>query len=83
MGAACSGWLKTWADMAAITIYHNPACGTSRTTLALIRNSGEEPEVIEYLKTPPDKARLQALLAANWPHDLALRLQKLAPHQSC
>ena len=50
--------------MAAITIYHNPACGTSRNTLALIRNSGEEPEVIEYLKTPPDKARLQALLAA-------------------
>ena len=43
-------------------IYHNPACGTSRNTLALIRNSGVEPEVIEYLKTPPTKARLQQLL---------------------
>ncbi len=50
--------------MANITIYHNPACGTSRNTLALIRNSGVEPEVIEYLKTPPTKAQLQELLAA-------------------
>lgn len=50
--------------MANITIYHNPACGTSRNTLALIRNSGAEPEVIEYLKTPPGKERLQQLLAA-------------------
>ena len=46
-----------------ITIYHNPACGTSRNTLALIRNSGVEPEVIEYLKTPPSKERLLQLLA--------------------
>ena len=45
-----------------ITIYHNPACGTSRNTLALIRNSGVEPEVIEYLKTPPSKERLLELL---------------------
>jgi arsenate reductase len=51
-------------NMASITIYHNPACGTSRNTLALIRNSGVEPEVIEYLKTPPSKARLQELLQA-------------------
>jgi len=50
--------------MTDITIYHNPACGTSRNTLALIRNSGVEPQVIEYLKTPPTKARLQELLAA-------------------
>jgi arsenate reductase len=50
--------------MASITIYHNPACGTSRNTLALIRNSGAEPEVIEYLKTPPTKVQLQQLLAA-------------------
>ena len=50
--------------MSTITIYHNPACGTSRNTLALIRNSGAEPEVIEYLKTPPIKARLQELLKA-------------------
>lgn len=47
-----------------ITIYHNPACGTSRNTLALIRNSGVEPEVVEYLKTPPSKERLQQLLAS-------------------
>lgn len=46
-----------------ITIYHNPACGTSRNVLALIRNSGEEPTVIEYLKTPPDRATLTALIA--------------------
>lgn len=45
-------------------IYHNPDCGTSRNTLALIRNSGVEPQVIEYLKTPPDRAALQGLIAA-------------------
>jgi arsenate reductase len=50
--------------MTAITIYHNPTCGTSRNTLAMIRNSGVEPEVIEYLKTPPDRATLLALIAA-------------------
>jgi arsenate reductase len=47
-----------------ITIYHNPDCGTSRNTLAMIRQSGEEPEVIEYLKTPPSKERLVELIAA-------------------
>jgi len=45
-----------------VTIYHNPACGTSRNTLALIRNSGEEPEVIEYLKTPPTREVLADLI---------------------
>ena len=45
-----------------VTIYHNPACGTSRNTLALIRNSGEEPEVIEYLKTPPSREVLADLI---------------------
>ena len=45
-----------------IKIYHNPACGTSRNTLALIRNSGQEPEVIEYLNTPPNKAELIDLI---------------------
>jgi len=45
------------------TIYHNPDCGTSRNTLALIRNSGMEPTVIEYLETPPDRATLTALIA--------------------
>ncbi|WP_440532027.1 arsenate reductase (glutaredoxin) [Variovorax sp. YR566] len=47
-----------------ITIYHNPACGTSRNVLALIRNTGDEPTVIEYLKTPPDRATLKQLIAA-------------------
>jgi arsenate reductase len=47
-----------------ITIYHNPACGTSRNTLALIRNSGVEPVIVEYLKTPPERATLVALIAA-------------------
>ena len=50
--------------MSDITIYHNPACGTSRNVLALIRNSGEEPTVVEYLKTPPDRATLENLIAA-------------------
>jgi len=49
---------------ASITIYHNPACGTSRNTLALIRNSGVEPVVVEYLKTPPERTTLVALIAA-------------------
>ncbi len=47
-----------------VTIYHNPACGTSRNTLAMIRQSGEEPIVIEYLKTPPSRERLAELIAA-------------------
>lgn len=50
--------------MTSVTIYHNPKCGTSRNTLAMIRNSGIEPEVIEYLKTPPDRTTLLALIAA-------------------
>jgi arsenate reductase len=47
-----------------VTIYHNPACGTSRNTLAMIRASGVEPVVIEYLKTPPSRERLVGLIAA-------------------
>src|SRR5690606_12040184 len=47
-----------------ITVYHKPKCGTSRNTLAMIRNSGVEPAVIEYLNTPPSKAELQALIKA-------------------
>lgn len=47
-----------------VTIYHNPACSNSRNTLAMIRQGGEEPEVIEYLKTPPSRARLAELIAA-------------------
>jgi arsenate reductase len=47
-----------------IAIYHNPSCGTSRNALAMIRQSGEEPEVIEYLKTPPSRERLRELASA-------------------
>jgi arsenate reductase len=50
--------------MSPITIYHNPKCGTSRNVLALIRNAGIEPTVIEYLKTPPSRAELVTLIAA-------------------
>lgn len=55
-----------------ITIYHNPACGTSRNVLGLIRNSGVEPTVIHYLETPPDRAQLERLIA-----DLGLPLREL------
>ena len=46
-----------------VTVYHNPACGTSRNTLAMIRNAGIEPHIIEYLKTPPSRALLVTLIA--------------------
>lgn len=51
-------------NLSDITIYHNPACGTSRNTLAMIHNAGLEPQVIEYLKTPPTAETLRALIAA-------------------
>ena len=58
-----------------VTIYHNPKCGTSRNTLAMIRQSGEEPEIIEYLKTPPSRKKLVELIAAMGiaPRDLLRR----------
>lgn len=66
--------------MSDITIYHNPACGTSRNVLALIRNSEEEPTVIEYLKAPPDRATLVGLIQAmGLPVRNVLR-QKGTPH---
>lgn len=49
--------------MAEITIFHNPACGTSRNVLALLRHAGLQPQVVEYLKTPPTKEQLRKLLA--------------------
>jgi arsenate reductase len=58
--------------MSEITIYHNPACGTSRNVLALIRNSGVEPTVIEYLKNPPSSAQIQA-----WVHSMGATLRGL------
>ena len=50
--------------MPSVTIYHNPNCGTSRNTLALVRHAGIEPQVIEYLKTPPSRQRLEEFVAA-------------------
>lgn len=63
-----------------VTIYHNPACGTSRNTLAMIRRSGEEPEVIEYLKTPPSRERLVELIAAMGIAPRALLREKGTPY---
>ncbi|MBW7833753.1 MAG: arsenate reductase (glutaredoxin) [Simplicispira suum] len=51
--------------MSPCTIYHNPQCSTSRNALALMRERGVEPQIIEYLKTPPDRATLQSLIAAS------------------
>jgi arsenate reductase len=66
--------------MSNITLYHNPKCGTSRNVLALIRNSGVEPEVIEYLKTPPSQAQLAALAAANGQGVRGLLREKGTPY---
>jgi arsenate reductase len=63
-----------------VTIYHNPACGTSRNTLAMIEASGETPMVIEYLKTPPDRVRLQELIAAMGIAPRALLREKGTPY---
>ena len=63
-----------------ITIYHNPDCGTSRNTLAMIRGSGVEPRVIEYLKTPPDRATLVALIVAMGTPPRQLLRQKGTPY---
>jgi arsenate reductase (glutaredoxin) len=63
-----------------VTIYHNPSCGTSRNTLAMIRQSGEEPEVIEYLKTPLTRARLLELIAAMGKSPRALLREKGTPY---
>jgi arsenate reductase (glutaredoxin) len=63
-----------------VTIYHNPSCGTSRNVLAMIRASGEEPEIIEYLKTPPDRARLIELIEAMGISPRALLRQKGTPY---
>lgn len=63
-----------------VTIYHNPACGTSRNTLAMIRQSGEEPEIVEYLKTPPDRAKLRELIKALGISVRALLREKGTPY---
>jgi arsenate reductase len=63
-----------------ITIYHNPACGTSRNTLAMIRNAGIEPEVMEYLKTPPSRAVLEDLITRSGQGVRALIREKGTPY---
>jgi arsenate reductase len=63
-----------------VTIYHNPACGTSRNTLAMIRQSGVEPEVILYLETPPTRTRLVELIAAMGITPRALLRQNVEPY---
>jgi arsenate reductase len=63
-----------------VTIYHNPACGTSRNTLAMIQQSGEAPEVIEYLKNPPNRARLIELIEAMGISVRALLREKGTPY---
>jgi arsenate reductase (glutaredoxin) len=65
--------------MSDVTIFHNPACGTSRNTLALIRHAGLEPTVIEYLKTPPSKDTLRTLVAATGQPVRALLREKGTP----
>ena len=64
-----------------ITIYHNPQCGTSRNVLALIRNTGVEPEVIEYLKTPPTREKLVELVAQMGMSVRELLRQKGTPYE--
>ncbi|MDH7974972.1 arsenate reductase (glutaredoxin) [Sphingomonas sp. AR_OL41] len=66
--------------MTDIVIYHNPACGTSRNVLALIRNSGVEPHVVEYLKTPPARALLVELIARAGMTPRALLREKGTPY---
>jgi arsenate reductase (glutaredoxin) len=63
-----------------VTIYHNPKCGTSRNTLAMIRQSGVEPDIIEYLKNPPSRGRLIELIAAMGISPRALLRQKGTPY---
>jgi arsenate reductase (glutaredoxin) len=63
-----------------VTIYHNPDCGTSRNTLAMIRQSGEEPQIIEYLKHPPSRVRLIELIEAMGISVRALLREKGTPY---
>lgn len=67
--------------MTDITIYHNPACGTSRNTLALIRNSGVEPTIIFYLETPPNSEQLKALISAMGISVRALLRKNVEPYE--
>ncbi|MGY3606059.1 MULTISPECIES: arsenate reductase (glutaredoxin) [unclassified Bradyrhizobium] len=64
-----------------VTIYHNPDCGTSRNTLAMIRQSGIEPTIVEYLKTPPSREKLKELIAAMGIPARALLREKGTPYK--
>ncbi|AML57919.1 Arsenate reductase [Serratia rubidaea] len=67
--------------MKTITIYHNPACGTSRNTLALIRNSGVEPTIVLYLDTPPSREELRRLIAEMGIRVRALLRKNVEPYE--
>jgi arsenate reductase len=69
------------SDSPEVTIYHNPACGTSRNVLGLIRNAGVEPTVIEYLKAPPDRATLKSLVERMGIRPRDLLRQKGTPYE--
>ena len=70
------------ATLTPVTIFHNPACGTSRNTLALIRNSGVEPVIVEYLETPPGRAQLIELIAAMGVSVRSVLRQKGTPYDA-
>ncbi|WP_367717441.1 arsenate reductase (glutaredoxin) [Nitratireductor sp. GISD-1A_MAKvit] len=63
-----------------VTIYHNPKCGTSRNVLAMLREAGEDPQVVEYLKTPPGREKLVSLIAAMGVSPRAILRQKGTPY---
>lgn len=69
------------SESVAVTIYHNPSCGTSRNVLALIRNAGVEPTVIEYLRTPPDRSTLESLIGRMGIRPRDLLRQKGTPYE--
>ena len=75
-------WLPVvdWSVPLDIIIYHNPACGTSRNVLAMIRNSGAEPHVIEYLKTPPSRSMLRQMLERSGLTPRALLRERGTPY---
>jgi arsenate reductase (glutaredoxin) len=76
----CGGTGQQGGSIMSVTIYHNPSCGTSRNTLAMIRQSGEAPEVIEYLKDPPSRARLIELMKSMGISARALLREKGTPY---
>ncbi len=67
-------------SLVTVTIFHNPKCSTSRNVLAMIRERGEEPEIVEYLKSPPSRERLKALVVAMGTPARALMRRKEAPY---